>query len=90
MEPLARIPEPPETFLLGHLLTLSATSPVQDMVKIARELGPIYRLEIRGRIVIGKDSFPDPSFLFPGFCDRSLMRLRPCLLDRCEFFSDEL
>ena len=52
MEPLARIPEPPETFLLGHLLTLSATSPVQDMVKIARELGPIYRLEIRGRVVI--------------------------------------
>ena len=52
MENLARIPEPPETFLLGHLLTLSATSPVQDMVKIARELGPIYRLEIRGRVVI--------------------------------------
>lgn len=49
---LARIPEPPETFLLGHLLTLSATTPVQDMVKLARELGPIYRLEMRGRVVI--------------------------------------
>ncbi len=52
MTSLARIPEPPETFLLGHLLTLSATSPIQDMIKLARELGPIFRLEIRGRVVI--------------------------------------
>jgi cytochrome P450 / NADPH-cytochrome P450 reductase len=48
----ARIPEPPETFLLGHLLTLSAETPVQDMWRLARELGPIYRLELRGRVVI--------------------------------------
>jgi cytochrome P450 / NADPH-cytochrome P450 reductase len=48
----ARIPEPPETFLLGHLLTLSAETPVQDMWRLARELGPIYRMEMRGRVVI--------------------------------------
>src|SRR5262249_23721155 len=48
----ARIPEPPETFLLGHLLTLSAGTPVQDMVRLARELGPIYRMEMRGRVVV--------------------------------------
>lgn len=48
----ARIPEPPETFLLGHLLTLSATTPVQDMWRLARELGPIYRMELRGRVVV--------------------------------------
>ncbi len=48
----ARIPEPPETFLLGHLLTLSAATPVQDMWRLARELGPIYRMEMRGRVVI--------------------------------------
>ena len=53
----ARIPEPPETFLLGHLLTLSATNPIQDMIKMARELGPIYRLEIRGRVVIVVSGF---------------------------------
>ena len=52
MTSLARIPEPPETFLLGHLLTLSATNPIQDMIQMARDLGPIYRLEIRGRVVI--------------------------------------
>lgn len=48
----ARIPEPPEKFLLGHLLTLSAETPVQDMWRLARELGPIYRLELRGRVVV--------------------------------------
>jgi cytochrome P450/NADPH-cytochrome P450 reductase len=47
-----RIPEPRETFLLGHLLALSAETPVQDMVKLARELGPIYRMEMRGRVVV--------------------------------------
>ncbi len=49
---LARMPEPPETFLLGHLLALSAETPVQDMVKLARELGPIFRMEIRGRVAV--------------------------------------
>ncbi|MFN0087019.1 MAG: bifunctional cytochrome P450/NADPH--P450 reductase [Blastocatellia bacterium] len=48
----ARIPEPPETFLLGHLLTLSAETPVQDMWRLARELGPIFRMELRGRVLI--------------------------------------
>ncbi|MBI1765216.1 MAG: cytochrome P450 [Acidobacteria bacterium] len=52
MTEFARIPEPPETFLLGHLLTLSAETPVQDMWQLARELGPIYRMEMRGRVVI--------------------------------------
>jgi cytochrome P450 / NADPH-cytochrome P450 reductase len=52
MTSLARIPEPPETFLLGHLLTLSADNTVQDLIRLARELGPIFRLEIRGRVAI--------------------------------------
>ncbi len=34
---LARIPQPPEKFLLDNLLDLSATSPVQDMIRLARE-----------------------------------------------------
>ncbi len=48
----ARIPQPPEKFLLDNLLDLSATSPVQDMVRLAREYGPIYRLDMRGRAVV--------------------------------------
>jgi cytochrome P450/NADPH-cytochrome P450 reductase len=52
MTEFARIPEPPEKFLLGHLLTLSAETPVQDMWRLADELGPIYRMELRGRVLI--------------------------------------
>jgi cytochrome P450/NADPH-cytochrome P450 reductase len=48
----ARIPQPPEKFLFDNLLDLSATSPVQDMVRLAREYGPIYRLDMRGRAVV--------------------------------------
>jgi cytochrome P450 / NADPH-cytochrome P450 reductase len=50
--PFARIPQPPEKLLLGNLLALSATTPVQDMVRLAREYGPIYRLTMRGRVVL--------------------------------------
>ncbi len=50
--PLARIPQPPEKLLLGNLLALSATTPIQDMVRLAREYGPIYRLAMRGRVVL--------------------------------------
>lgn len=46
------IPQPPETFLLGNLFSLSAATPVQDMIKLAREYGPIYRLKIRDRVVV--------------------------------------
>jgi len=42
-ERFARIPQPPEKFLLGNILDLSASNPVQDMVRLAREYGPIYR-----------------------------------------------
>ncbi|MBP6824197.1 MAG: cytochrome P450, partial [Acidobacteria bacterium] len=51
-ENFARIPQPPEKFLLENLLELSPTSPIQDMVRLAREYGPIYRLEMRGRVAI--------------------------------------
>ena len=50
--PLARIPQPPEKLLLGNLLALSPTTPIQDMVRLAREYGPIYRLAMRGRVVL--------------------------------------
>ncbi|HJQ67650.1 MAG TPA: cytochrome P450 [Blastocatellia bacterium] len=50
--PLARIPQPPEKLLLGNLLALSPTTPIQDMVRLAREYGPIYRLTMRGRVVL--------------------------------------
>ncbi|MBC7798853.1 MAG: cytochrome P450, partial [Pyrinomonadaceae bacterium] len=47
-----RIPQPPEQFLLGNMFALSATTPIQDMVRLANEYGGIYRLAIRGKVVL--------------------------------------
>lgn len=49
---LIAIPQPPPTFLLKNMRTLNATRPVQDMIALAREYGPIYRLEMRRRVII--------------------------------------
>jgi cytochrome P450/NADPH-cytochrome P450 reductase len=52
------IPHPPRTLLLGNLLSLGATSPVQNMAKLARQYWPIYWLDMRGKplvIVSGHD-----------------------------------
>ena len=43
---LTPIPHPPRTFVLGNLLSLTTTSPVQDMMKLAQEYGPIYWLDM--------------------------------------------
>jgi len=37
--PLDPIPHPPRTLLLGNLLALGTTTPIQDMMKLAREYG---------------------------------------------------
>lgn len=39
------IPQPPGKFYLGNLLDLGATTQIQDMIKFARQYGPIYQLE---------------------------------------------
>ena len=49
---IERIPQPPQKFLLGNMLDLSAGEPVQDMIRLAREYGPIYRMVFRKRVVI--------------------------------------
>jgi cytochrome P450/NADPH-cytochrome P450 reductase len=46
------IPHPPKTILLGNLMALSTTTPVQDMVKLAREYGPIYWLDMMGKPLV--------------------------------------
>ncbi|HVQ78084.1 MAG TPA: cytochrome P450 [Candidatus Binatia bacterium] len=50
--PLHPIPHPPKTLLLGNLMALGTTTPVQDMVKLAREYGPIYWLDMMGKPVV--------------------------------------
>ncbi len=49
---IERIPQPPQKFLLGNMLDLSAGEPVQDMIRLAREYGPIYRMVFRNRVVV--------------------------------------
>jgi len=46
--PLHPIPHPPKTPFLGNLLSLGTTGPIQDMMRLARELGPIYWLDMMG------------------------------------------
>ena len=50
--PLDPIPHPPRTPLLGNLLSLGATSPVQNMAKLARQYWPIYWLDMRGKPLV--------------------------------------
>jgi cytochrome P450 / NADPH-cytochrome P450 reductase len=46
------IPQPPPKLLVHNLLELSPASPVQDMMALARKYGPIYRLDLSGRMLV--------------------------------------
>src|ERR1700692_4821103 len=43
------IPQPKEKPVIGNLLDISGKVPVQRMMSLAREYGPIYKLQIPGR-----------------------------------------
>lgn len=51
------IPQPPRTLVLGNLLALGTTTPIQDMMKLAREYGPIYWLDMMGKPVVVVSGF---------------------------------
>jgi cytochrome P450 / NADPH-cytochrome P450 reductase len=61
------IPHPPRTFVLGNLLSLTTTTPVQDMMRLAREYGPIYWLDMLGKPVVIVSGFD----LVDELCDES-------------------
>jgi len=65
--PLHPIPHPPRTFVLGNLLSLTTISPVQDMMKLAREYGSIYWLDMLGKPVVIVSGFD----LVDELCDES-------------------
>ncbi len=65
--PLDPIPHPPKTLLLGNLLTLGSTTPVQDMIRLARQYGPIYWLDMMGKPLVVVSSFP----LVDELCDEA-------------------
>ncbi len=49
---LEPIPQPPTKFMLGNLLELLGDTHTQDIMKIAREYGPIFQLELPGRTLV--------------------------------------
>jgi cytochrome P450/NADPH-cytochrome P450 reductase len=49
---LEPIPQPPAKFLLGNLLDLLGDTHTQDIIKLAREYGPIFQLELPGRTLV--------------------------------------
>ncbi|OFX04421.1 MAG: NADPH--cytochrome reductase [Alphaproteobacteria bacterium RIFCSPHIGHO2_12_FULL_66_14] len=56
--PLHPIPHPPRTPVLGNMLTVDGGAPVQDLMRIAREQGPIFWLDMMGTplvVVSGAD-----------------------------------
>jgi len=49
---LAEIPQPPTKPLVGNLLDLDPVAPVQRMLKLVQEYGPIFRLAVRGTYLV--------------------------------------
>jgi cytochrome P450 / NADPH-cytochrome P450 reductase len=46
---LEPIPGPPKKPLVGNILDVSASAPIQNLIALARELGPIFRLDMMGK-----------------------------------------
>jgi len=55
---LSPIPHPPMKPVVGNMLSLDSTAPVQNLARLARELGPIYWMDMMGAplvVVSGHD-----------------------------------
>ena len=50
--PLHPIPSPPRKFMIGNMLSVRADSPIQDMMQLSRELGPIFWLDMMGKPMV--------------------------------------
>lgn len=56
--PLHPIPSPPRKLLIGNILSVRASAPVQDMMRLTRELGPIFWLDMMGKPMVIVSGFP--------------------------------
>ncbi|WP_213736561.1 cytochrome P450 [Bradyrhizobium sp. dw_411] len=49
---LSPIPHPPKKPVIGNMLSLDAKAPVQDLVRLTKELGPIFWLDMMGAPIV--------------------------------------
>jgi cytochrome P450/NADPH-cytochrome P450 reductase len=64
------IPEPKGIPILGHVTSINPDTPVQSLMRLAKDLGPIYRLETFGREILIVSS----QELTAELCDESRFR----------------
>jgi cytochrome P450 / NADPH-cytochrome P450 reductase len=46
------IPQPPTRPVVGNMLSLDSSSPIQDLTRLAKELGPIFWLDMMGAPIV--------------------------------------
>ena len=46
------IPQPPTKPVVGNMLSLDSSSPIQDLTRLAKELGPIFWLDMMGAPIV--------------------------------------
>src|SRR5665213_301699 len=49
---LSPIPHPPTKPVVGNMLSLDSTAPVQNLARLAKELGPIFWLDMMGSPIV--------------------------------------
>ena len=49
---MGSIPHPPKKPIVGNMLSLDSTSPVQHLTRLAKELGPIFWLDMMGAPIV--------------------------------------
>ena len=54
---LSPIPHPPKKPVVGNMLSIDSTAPVQNLARFAKELGPIYWLDMMGQPIIVVSGF---------------------------------
>src|SRR5215204_3663122 len=54
---LERIPQPPAKPLIGNILTIGAEAPIQSLMRLAQEHGPIFFLDMLGTPIVVVSGF---------------------------------
>ncbi len=66
-EALEPIPSPPKKPVVGNIFDISTVTPIQGLIALARELGPIFRLDMMGKPITVVSGFS----LVDELCDES-------------------